>query len=295
MTLDWDNLRYFLAVMEHGSTKRAAVALRVDQTTCARRIGALEASIGLELFTRESGRYLPTKDALELVQSAKAIQAAAVAFTEQAESRKRARQGRIRVTTDEMLMRAIVIPAIERFSQLHPDVQVEMDVSQERRDLQAGEADIALRGGLEPNEPGIVRRKLADDPMGAYCSWSYPSPPADRTELSGHPIACLDILQERFEAAGLGANLKHVVNSNSALRAIVSEGKVVGILPALVAEMPPSLRLCFASDAPTGVWVVYAERLRGVPEVRKLGQLIAEEFLRLRTGRSTDPLPSVTI
>lgn len=71
MTLDWDNLRYFLAVMEHGSTKRAAVALRVDQTTCARRIGALEASIGLELFTRESGRYLPTKDALELVQSAR--------------------------------------------------------------------------------------------------------------------------------------------------------------------------------------------------------------------------------
>jgi DNA-binding transcriptional LysR family regulator len=57
---DWNDLRVFAAVLEHGSTARAAKALGVDQTTCARRIAALEAALGLELFTRDATGYQPT-------------------------------------------------------------------------------------------------------------------------------------------------------------------------------------------------------------------------------------------
>jgi DNA-binding transcriptional LysR family regulator len=294
MKLDWDDLRYFLAVIEHGSTKRAAAALRVDQTTCARRIGTLQATLGLELFTRESGRYVPNEHALDLVDTARSMQAAAEAFGDRANGRKRAQGRKIRVSSDEALTRSVIVPAVARFSQLYPDIQVEIDISNKRRDLQAGEADIALRGGLEPNEPGIVRQKLADDPIGVYCSWDYPSPPQSLDELPGHPVACLDIVRGRFEAAGLGSNVKHVVNSNSALRAFVAEGDVVGVLPAIVADEPPALRRCFWVNAPTGVWVVYAERLRDLPEIRKLGRLIADEFIRARARNATDRLPTET-
>lgn len=282
MKLDWDDFRYFLAVIEHGSTKRAAVALRVDQTTCARRIRALETSLGLQLFTRDAGRYEPTDDAIELLESARSMRAAADALGEQADGRRRAHCHRIRVSSDEALASAILVPAIARLSSLHPQVQVEIDVSRERRDLQAGEADIALRGGLEPNEPGIIRRKIADDPLGIYCSWNYASPPRSGVDLRDHPIACLDLIARHFEAAGLGRNVKHVANSNSAVRAMITQGDVVGVLPAIVAEAHPPLRLCFPVEVPTGVWVVYAERLRGVPEIRDFARLLAEEFRRVR-------------
>lgn len=282
MRLDWDSLRYFLAVVEHGSTKRAAQALLVDQTTCARRIGALETALGLQLFERDSGRYRPTQDALDLVETATAMRVAAGTLIEKAESKARARHSKIRVTCDEALTAAIIAPAVARFLALHPDSQVEIDVSDKRRDLQAGEADIALRGGLEPNEPGLVRRKLANDPLGFYCSWDYPSPPLSRAELPGHPIACYGLVRDHFEAAGYGHYVKQVANSNTALRAIVSKGHVIGVLPAMVAEAPPPLRLCFPIEAPTGIWIVYAERLRGVREVRQLSRFIAEEHRRSR-------------
>lgn len=288
MQLDWDDLRYFLAVIDHGSTKRAAKALQVDQTTCARRIGALEGALGLQLFDRDSGRYRPTQDALDLIESAAAMNAAAGTLIEKARGRKRARLSKIKVTCDEALTAAIVAPAVARFLHLHPDSQVEIDVSDRRRDLQAGEADVALRGGLEPNEPGLVRRKLADDPLGIYCSWDYPSPPLSRADLPGHPIACYGLVRDHFEAAGLGQYVKHVANSNLALRTIVTRGDAIGVLPASVAEAPPPLRLCFLSEAPTGIWIVYAERLRGVPEIRQLSRLIAEEHRRSRAQANVE-------
>jgi len=48
--MDWNDLRYFLAVADHGSTLAAGRALRVSQTTVARRIAALEQAIGFPLF-----------------------------------------------------------------------------------------------------------------------------------------------------------------------------------------------------------------------------------------------------
>lgn len=294
MRIDWDDLRYFLAVIDHGSTKRAARALKVDQTTCARRINALERALGLELFSRETGRYVPSENALDLIDAARKLGAAAEAFLERAEGRQRTRLRQIRVSSDEALTRFVVVPAVARFWKVCPDVQVDIDISSKRRDLQAGEADIALRGGLVPNEPGIVRSKLADDPMGVYCSWDYPSPPLSPGEITGHPIACQDLVFQRLAEAGLGASVKHVANSNSALRAIVDEGGVIGVLPAIVAEQPPALRRCFGVDAPTAVWIVYAERLRDVPEVKKLAALIRNEFRRVRAEMLEGRLPTET-
>ena len=50
--LDWNDIRYFLAVARQGSTLSAARALRVSQTTVARRITALEEALGVTLFDK---------------------------------------------------------------------------------------------------------------------------------------------------------------------------------------------------------------------------------------------------
>jgi len=52
--LDWNDLRYFLAVARTGSTLAAGKAMRVSHTTAARRLAALEAALGVSLFERRS-------------------------------------------------------------------------------------------------------------------------------------------------------------------------------------------------------------------------------------------------
>ena len=282
MKVDWDDLRFFLAVIEHGSTKRAAKALKVDQTTCARRIAALEASLGVELFSRDEGRYRPTKDALELVKPAMAMGEAATAVSELADGKKRSRASKLRVTGEEAMASAFIFPAVARFTRLHPEVQIEVDVSSDKRDLVAGEADVAVRGGLPPDEPGLIRKKIADDPFGFYCSWSYPSPPETAEDLRNHPLASFEVLRSRLDERGLGANVRHVTNSATALRRIIAEGTVVGLLPRSVGEASPPLRLCFLVPADVSIWLVYPERLRNLPHVKVLGRLLAEEFRMAR-------------
>ena len=58
--LDWNDLRYFLAVARTGSTLAAGRTLRVSQTTAARRVTALEAALGLILFERRPTGYALT-------------------------------------------------------------------------------------------------------------------------------------------------------------------------------------------------------------------------------------------
>jgi DNA-binding transcriptional LysR family regulator len=282
MKLDWDDLRYFLAVIDHGSTKRAAAALKVDQTTCARRVASLEASLGLELFTRDQGRYRPTQDALDLAEAAKGMGAAAASISELANGKRRSRSSKLRITGEEAMAAAFIFPAVARFTRLHPDVDVEVDVSSDKRDLVVGEADIAVRGGLPPDATGLIRRKIGDDPFGFYCSWSYPSPPETGEELRDHPLASFDVLRGRLEERGLGANVRHVTNSATALRRIIEEGSVIGLLPRSVGEASPPLRLCFPVPADVSIWLVYPERLRRLPHVKVLGQFLADEF---RTAR----------
>ncbi|HEY5955464.1 MAG TPA: LysR family transcriptional regulator, partial [Polyangiaceae bacterium] len=48
--LDWEDLRYFIALAGAGSLSAAARALRVNHATVARRMARLEATIGRDLF-----------------------------------------------------------------------------------------------------------------------------------------------------------------------------------------------------------------------------------------------------
>jgi DNA-binding transcriptional LysR family regulator len=155
---------------------------------------------------------------------------------------------------------------------------VEIDISGEVRDLSRGEADVAVRGGLEPTDPALVRRKLADDPMGIYCSETYADPPAATADLVRYPLACLAVHVDFIERAGLGGNIHHVANSFGALRAIIASGSAVGPLSRIVARGDAGLKLCYEVSLPSAIWLLYPERLRESRPVRRLGKILADQF-----------------
>jgi DNA-binding transcriptional LysR family regulator len=204
-------------------------------------------------------------------------------FAREAEAAGRRMRSQIRLSVDEYLISTMIVPALTRFSAEYPDVQVDVDASATWRDLQSGEADIAVRAGRTPEEPSLVRRKLVDDPWAVYCSAAYAGTrgaPLDLADLATHPMVCLDAALEGARALGLDGAVRQVVNSLSAALAVVRAGAHVGALPRVVADRAPDLRLCFPVPGPTAIWLVFPERLRHVREVRALAGLIAETFRR---------------
>src|SRR6476620_5255681 len=82
--LDWNDLRFFLAVANSGSTLAAGRALRVSQTTVARRIAALEEAAGVKLFDRRQAGYTLTSDGEALLPHAVRVEGAVRGFTDAA-------------------------------------------------------------------------------------------------------------------------------------------------------------------------------------------------------------------
>jgi DNA-binding transcriptional LysR family regulator len=292
MRFDWNDLRFLAAVLEHGSTARAARAIGVDQTTCARRIAALEAALDLTLFTRDGTGYHPTPAALVLQPAAMAVAAEVEHFANQVDAAARHASRRIRITCEEHVANRLVVPALAQFGLEHPQVQVELDASAAFRDLQAGEADIAIRAGAPPEEPSLILRKLRDDPWGVYCSRAYAArqgAPETLADLARHPLVSLEAALDGIRAAGLAGAVRQVVTSMPSLQAAVLTGGYVGALPQIVAEGSEDLQFCFGVPTISTLWLIYPERLRNAPEVRALTGFLVKA---LRAPSRADGAPA---
>ena len=143
--MDWNDLRYLLAVARDGSTLAAARELRVSQTTVARRIAALEEALGFPLFEKRQAGYALTPAGHDLLVRAEEVESAANAFSEAASAQSRDVSGSVKITTEEVYAITIVAPLLRELHETHPGIVIELDTSRQVRDLGAGEADISLR------------------------------------------------------------------------------------------------------------------------------------------------------
>src|SRR5262245_48818429 len=78
--LDWEDVRYFAALARHGSLSATARALRVTHATVARRVAALEALLGRDLFDRRADGYALTAAGRIVQDEANAMEAAALSL-----------------------------------------------------------------------------------------------------------------------------------------------------------------------------------------------------------------------
>src|SRR5258708_11848072 len=76
--LDWDDLRFFLAIARHGSLSAAAKDLHVAQSTVGRRLASLEASLGVRLLNRTPEGYVPTPAGHDVREQAERLEAEAL-------------------------------------------------------------------------------------------------------------------------------------------------------------------------------------------------------------------------
>ncbi|KTE22895.1 LysR family transcriptional regulator [Sphingopyxis sp. H050] len=288
---DWNDLKAFLAVAETGSTLSAAQTLRVSQTTVARRIAALEAATGLNLFERRQAGYALTPVGEAMLARAADVRDAAERFGEAAGASSRDAGGTVSLTVMEIFAVTILPPILRDLRAAHPEIHLHLDTSDEPRDLASGAADIAIRSSKQPTGAGLVGRRIADNPWTVYCSRDYADRhgiPHTRDELAAHPfIGGGGYVWEPYQAWLRHHRLEDSVviryDTSTGLLAGVRSGMGLTILPAFLADREPNLVRCIPtmSDDRTGLWLLTHERLRHVPRVRLVLDFLAAELTKL--------------
>lgn len=293
---DWNDLKAFLAVARGGSTLAAARALGVNQTTVARRIESLEAALALKLFERgQSGSRL-TEAGKDLVDEAERVERAAERFGNRAAGHQRGLAGVIRVTATEILANLMLMPGIVEFRKQYPEIQVDLIVTDRPLDLQAGEADVAIRSGLALPVSDLIARKLLDHQFALYCSRDYaarkgmPTPETLRDhDLIGGEMEMADGpgMGWMFRQAGGKAPVTRSNTLNNLLHAIKA-GLGVGPMACQAADLERDLIRCseVISEASGSSWIVTRRDLKDTPRVRAFIDFFVPYFQE--TSRAND-------
>ena len=278
---DWNDLKAFLAVARGGSTLAASKALAVNQTTVARRIESLEAALSLKLFERgQSGSRL-TEAGRDLLAEGEKVERAALTFDSRAKAHQRGMAGSIRITCIEILANMAVTPAIGEFRRQHPEVQVDLMVTDQALDIEAGEADIAVRVVQTLPNSDIIARKVVDYDFALYCSREYAERmgvPAATADLANHDLIGGDAglgqvpaMVWMFEQAGGKAPATRS-NSMSNLVHAVNAGMGIAPLPCVVADTDTRFVRCtdVIQAARASAYVMVRRELKDIPRVRAL-------------------------
>lgn len=293
---DWNDLRYFLAVARTGSTLAAGRTLRVSQTTVARRVTALEEALCLILFERRPTGYALTPAGEALMESAGAMEEAGAHFADAAAAQTREIAGTVRLTVDEIYAVTLLAPILRDLHEAHPGIRIELDTTEEKRDLAAGQADVALRSSKGPTDAGLVGRRVANDNWTIYCSRDYAAAhgqPRRRRELAGHPFigggspGVWQVYRAWLERNGLTDAVAMQHDSSSGMLSAVRAGFGLAVLPCMVADFDPELVQCLPTDPDNerGLWLLTHERLRHTPRIRAVLDFLYERLIRLARQR----------
>ena len=292
--LDWNDLRYFLAVARDGSTLAAAKSLRTSQTTVARRIAAMERALGIHLFEKRQAGYSLTPDGHSLVGRAEQVELALRGFSDAASAHSRTVSGTVKITTEEVYAITILAPVLRELHELHPEIVIELDTSQAVRDLGAGEADISLRSTKSETQlpAGLVGRQLCVDDWTLYCSRDYAARngvPKTREQLKTHSFiggggGNLWIhYQSWLQSLGLEQQVAMHHATSGGLLSGVRSGFGIAVLPCVVARGDPELVQCLPPRGEHGrmLWLFTHERVRHTPRVRAVIDFLYERLVRL--------------
>ena len=191
---DWDLFQSLHAVLQAGSLSAAAKARGLTQPTVGRHIEALEQKLGAPLFLRSPRGLTPTDLARQLESHLAEMHAAAAAALRDASGSAEQLKGAIRITASQ-IMGAEVLPAIlGSFRREHPEIDIELVLSNRAEDLSRRDADIAVRM-VRPTQGALVARKVGAIGVGFYASPDYIEcfgAPQTLEDLTAHTVVGFD-------------------------------------------------------------------------------------------------------
>ncbi len=188
----FDAMQAFARVVEAGSFTRAADTLHMSKTSVTQLVQQLEARLRVKLLNRTTRRVALTADGAAYYERVVRLLADLDDAETSLSSASASPRGRLRVDVPSPLASMILVPALPEFHARHPDIQIDMGVSDRIVDVIGENVDCVVRGG-ELSDQSLVARRVGDLRLGVYAAPEYlqrlgtPTHPRE-LEVSPHRI-----------------------------------------------------------------------------------------------------------
>lgn len=268
---DWEDLRHFAALAREHTLSAAARGLKVDHATVARRIAALEASLGIKLVDRRPRSYVLTADGERIAALASRMEEASFAVGRAVRAAQPGLAGEVSISAPPLLASTLIAPRLAELRKTHPDIHVRLIGEKRSASLSRREADLAVRLS-RPTEKRLVVRKI-----GAIAFLLYATPDyllahePESFEFIGYDQSLDEVPQQRWlKAAAGGRAIVLRTDDIDSQRAAARAGVGIAALPRYLGDadtalVPLDVRMKSVSR---DVWLVVHGDLRRAAPVR---------------------------
>jgi DNA-binding transcriptional LysR family regulator len=277
--MNWEDLRFFLAIAKAGTISGAAKELRVDQATVSRRLASLEAELGVQLFIRLPRESRLTTIGEKILHEANEIEAKVFSVARLTSTFKTSTRSRVAISAPPILARHFFAPSIYELTQQNPDIQLSIQSESQFVSLSKMEADLSLRLSPPVEETDIIKkvglmkfglyaaphyRNIKNATMWEFIAYSHKEPTFEHKrwlyEVIGNRRFCCEVsdLSNQYEAACSGIG--------------------VAGLPCFLADKESRL-VKLSGEYPVltlNIWLAKHPDRRDDAQIRKLAQAITE-------------------
>jgi DNA-binding transcriptional LysR family regulator len=285
-SFNWNHIQSFLVAFEEGSLSAAARALGLTQPTLSRQITSLEKDLGFIVFERGHRSLTLTQSGLELIEHVKSMGNAAnlISLTSSGQSQKV--EGLVSITASDGMSTYHLPGLLKGLKEAAPDIEIEIVTSNEIRDLQRREADIAIRH-VEPEQPDLITKYICNVRAHLYASSGYLEKLGKFKTKHDLKNACFIGFEtpERslalYQSMGLPINRKnigYVTNDGVSRWEIVKQGLGIGIMDERTAGMTKGVEQVLPELAPLEfpIWLTTHRELHSSRRIRIVFDYLVE-------------------
>lgn len=272
--LKWDDLQVILAVARTGSLSGAGRQLHVSHATVFRRLNAVEARLGVTLFERHRHGYTPTLSGEDLAATAERVQQEVNGAERRVVGQDLKLSGTLRITTTDTLFAGLLSPVFATFRERHPDIRLEVVISNQRYSLSRREADIAIRPTHQPPE-ALVGRCVGDIALAVYGQRTYWQPAHTSLDPSALPAEGwigpdVHLGDTALEHWMRDKSTAYTLDSLLGVQMALRQGPEMAVLPCYLGDADSALlRLSDPiTELTTPLWLLTHPDLRRVARVR---------------------------
>jgi len=292
-SLNWDDVRLFLAVAREGRLQAAARALGIDHSTIARRMSGLEAALDARLIDRSPRGVVLTAAGELLRDHAERMENEMMGAGAAVGDRAGTVAGSVRLATPEAFGTYLVAPNVHLLHARHPTIELELAPESRSVSLSRREADIAI-GLTRPPRGRLVARRLVDYRLGLYAAADYLErhPAIDALDaVKAHPLVwyideLIDMPELRyFDQIVSDAPTVFRSSSIAAQQAAVANGLGLGILHVFAAEQDRRLRRVLPEvEVTRSYWLLMHADQQRLPRIRAVVDFL-DEVVRINQQR----------
>lgn len=274
--MNWDDLRYVLAVARAGSLAGAARALAVNHATVLRRVGGFERDLGVAIFDRTARGYRVAPQRRQVIEAMQRAEAAIFAVERALVSARSPLAGVVRVTTTDTLCLAVMPGIVEEVCVGASGLTIELNSQNLHLDLARLDADIAVRPAraLPSGMSGTRACKMG------FAAYAVNPAVENWLGLTGNlaPLPVAEWLRATVPAEQITGRADSFV----VLREMAAAGQGRAILPCVLGDEDARLVL-LDREMPlmaTDIWVASHPDMSDVPRIRAVREMLVQALER---------------